>query len=61
MRFPWKLNYDLTKYIIVNKMKGVEKYPLVLMLEPTHLCNLCLLYTSPSPRDSTSSRMPSSA
>jgi hopanoid biosynthesis associated radical SAM protein HpnH len=40
MRFPWKLNYDLTKYIIVNKMKGVEKYPLVLMLEPTHLCNL---------------------
>jgi hopanoid biosynthesis associated radical SAM protein HpnH len=40
MRFPWRLNYDLTKYIIVNKMKGVEKYPLVLMLEPTHLCNL---------------------
>lgn len=40
MRFPWRLNYDLTKYIIVNRMKGVEKYPLVLMLEPTHLCNL---------------------
>jgi hopanoid biosynthesis associated radical SAM protein HpnH len=40
MRFSWRLNYDLTKYIIVNKMKGVEKYPLVLMLEPTHLCNL---------------------
>jgi hopanoid biosynthesis associated radical SAM protein HpnH len=40
MRFPWRLNYDLTKYIIVNKMKGIEKYPLVLMLEPTHLCNL---------------------
>ena len=40
MRFPWKLNYDLTKYIIANRMKGVEKYPLVLMLEPTHLCNL---------------------
>ncbi len=40
MRFPWRLNYDLTKYIIANKMKGVGKYPLVLMLEPTHLCNL---------------------
>jgi len=40
MRFPWRLNYDLTKYIIANRMKGVEKYPLVLMLEPTHLCNL---------------------
>jgi hopanoid biosynthesis associated radical SAM protein HpnH len=34
------LNYDLTRYIIGNKMKGVDKYPLVLMLEPTHLCNL---------------------
>jgi len=40
MRFPWRLNYDLTKYIIVNRMKRIDKYPLVLMLEPTHLCNL---------------------
>ncbi len=40
MRFPWRLNYDLTRYIIANKMRGVDKYPLVLMLEPTHLCNL---------------------
>ena len=33
--------------------------------DKTHLtnamCNLCLLYTSPSPRDRTRSRMPSSA
>jgi len=35
-----RLNYDLTKYIVSNKMKKVDKYPLVLMLEPTHLCNL---------------------
>ena len=27
----------------------------------TQLANLCLLYTSPSPRDATLSRMPSSA
>ncbi len=40
MRFPLKLNYDLTKYIIRNRMGKVEKFPLVLMLEPTHLCNL---------------------
>lgn len=40
MRFPWRLNYDLTKYIAANKLRKVEKYPLVLMLEPTHLCNL---------------------
>ncbi|MBC8019002.1 MAG: adenosyl-hopene transferase HpnH, partial [Verrucomicrobia bacterium] len=40
MRFPFRLNYDLTKYIIGNKLNKVEKYPLVLMLEPTHLCNL---------------------
>jgi hopanoid biosynthesis associated radical SAM protein HpnH len=40
MRFPLKLNTDLTKYIIRNKLRRVAKYPLVLMLEPTHLCNL---------------------
>ncbi|MSM41055.1 MAG: adenosyl-hopene transferase HpnH [Geobacter sp.] len=40
MRFPWRLNYDLTRYIISNNMKKIDKYPLVLMLEPTHLCNL---------------------
>ena len=40
MRFPFRLNYDLTKYIIFNKIRRIEKFPLVLMLEPTHLCNL---------------------
>src|SRR5512147_1043849 len=40
MRFPLKLNIDLTKYILSNKRRKVEKYPFVLMLEPTHLCNL---------------------
>ncbi|MBI1922364.1 MAG: adenosyl-hopene transferase HpnH [Geobacter sp.] len=40
MRFPWRLNYDLTKYIISNNLKKNDKFPLVLMLEPTHLCNL---------------------
>lgn len=40
MRFPLKMNLDLTKYIMRNKFRKVEKFPLVLMLEPTHLCNL---------------------
>src|SRR5512139_44359 len=40
MRFPLKLNIDLTKYILSNRRRKVEKFPLVLMLEPTHLCNL---------------------
>ncbi len=40
MRFPLKLNIDLTRYIIKNKMTKTDKFPLVLMLEPTHLCNL---------------------
>jgi hopanoid biosynthesis associated radical SAM protein HpnH len=40
MRFPLRLNYDLTRYIVGNKLKKIDKFPLVLMLEPTHLCNL---------------------
>lgn len=40
MRFPLRLNYDLAKYIFTNKINKIQKYPLVLMLEPTHLCNL---------------------
>jgi hopanoid biosynthesis associated radical SAM protein HpnH len=40
MRFPWRLSLDLARYITGNKLRGVQKYPLVLMLEPTHLCNL---------------------
>ena len=31
------------------------------MLDAVHRYNICLLYTSPSPRDRTRSRMPSSA
>ena len=28
------------KYIAVKRMRGVEKFPLVMMLEPLHACNL---------------------
>jgi len=40
VRFPWRLNYDLSRYIFGNRLGKIEKYPLVLMLEPTHRCNL---------------------
>jgi hopanoid biosynthesis associated radical SAM protein HpnH len=40
MRFPMTLTRRMTGYILKNKMKGKEKFPLVLMLEPLHACNL---------------------
>jgi hopanoid biosynthesis associated radical SAM protein HpnH len=43
MRFPMQLNVSLTKYIMGMKMRGVKRYPLVLMLEPLHLCNLACM------------------
>jgi len=40
MRFPLRLTYDLSRYIAGNRLRKNDKFPLVLMLEPTHLCNL---------------------
>lgn len=40
MRFPASLSVDLTRYLIKKRLAGEEKFPLVLMLEPTHQCNL---------------------
>ncbi|MCL4492372.1 MAG: adenosyl-hopene transferase HpnH [Nitrospirae bacterium] len=40
MRFPVSLHVSLTKYIIKNALDGIKRFPLVLMLEPTHRCNL---------------------
>ena len=43
---------------VANEIKGIGKRALVI---PTDVTDTCLLYTSPSPRDATLSRMPSSA
>ena len=43
-----------------NRYRRIEIPDEGLTLQPNHLY-LCLLYTSPSPRDRTRSRMPSSA
>ena len=40
MRFPMSLSYDLGRYLFKKRLRGEEKFPLVLMLEPTHQCNL---------------------
>ena len=40
MRFPISLYSSLTRSFIANAIKGRKKSPLVLMLEPTHRCNL---------------------
>jgi len=40
MRFPLKLTANLTKYIVGKRLRGAQKFPLVMMLEPLHACNL---------------------
>ena len=40
MRFPLSLSFDLARYLVKQQIQGLEKFPLVLMLEPTHQCNL---------------------
>jgi hopanoid biosynthesis associated radical SAM protein HpnH len=40
MRFPLKLTANLTRYITGKRIRGEKKFPLVMMLEPLHACNL---------------------
>src|SRR5882672_8617400 len=40
MRFPFTLSAKIARHIIKNQMKRVEKFALVLQLEPLHTCNL---------------------
>jgi hopanoid biosynthesis associated radical SAM protein HpnH len=40
MRFPLSLTRTMTTYLLKKKLAGVKKFPLVLMLEPLHACNL---------------------
>jgi hopanoid biosynthesis associated radical SAM protein HpnH len=40
LRFPLSLSFDLTRYLMKKRLQGGDKFPLVLMLEPTHQCNL---------------------
>lgn len=40
MRFPLGLSLTLALYLARKKWQGVQRFPLVMMLEPTHRCNL---------------------
>ncbi|GMT49138.1 MAG: hopanoid biosynthesis associated radical SAM protein HpnH [bacterium] len=40
MRFPISLTWQLSKYLIKKKLAREKHFPLVLMLEPLHACNL---------------------
>jgi hopanoid biosynthesis associated radical SAM protein HpnH len=40
MRFPLKQTLAVARHIKVNKAKKISRFPLVLMLEPLHACNL---------------------
>lgn len=40
MRFPLSLTRSMTGYMLKKRLAGERRYPLVLMLEPLHACNL---------------------
>jgi len=40
MRFPFSLTRSMTGYLLKKKLSGEKRFPLVLMLEPLHACNL---------------------
>src|SRR5437762_12323679 len=40
VRFPLSLTTNVAGHIFRKKLAGVKKFPLVLMLEPLHACNL---------------------
>jgi hopanoid biosynthesis associated radical SAM protein HpnH len=40
MRFPISLTRSMTAYLLRKKLSGEKIFPLVLMLEPLHACNL---------------------
>ena len=40
LRFPLSLTASLSSYIAGKRLRRVEKFPLVMMLEPLHACNL---------------------
>ena len=40
MRFPLSLTRTMATYLMKKRLSGEQKFPLVLMLEPLHACNL---------------------
>ncbi len=40
LRFPLEMTTSIAGYMIKKKLKRTERFPMVLMLEPLHACNL---------------------
>src|SRR5438094_7102488 len=40
MRFPLSLTTNMAGYMAKKKLAGEKRFPMVLMLEPLHACNL---------------------
>src|SRR5438876_10548567 len=40
MRYPLSLTTSMAGYMVRKKLSGEKRFPLVLMLEPLHACNL---------------------
>ena len=40
MRFPLKMTASIAAYVIKKKLARTKRFPMVLMLEPLHACNL---------------------
>ena len=40
MRFPLEMTSRIAGYVVKKKLTRAEKFPMVLMLEPLHACNL---------------------
>ena len=40
MRFPLSLTTDMAGYMVTKKIRREKRFPLVMMLEPLHACNL---------------------
>jgi len=47
VRFPAHIITDMLRWQLKNRMRGNTRYPLVLMLEPLHTCNLACLGCAP--------------
>ena len=59
-KFPWLILIPKRNKITdISNLKSKDQ--ILLIKEIVYVSKICLLYTSPSPRDRTRSRMPSSA
>jgi hopanoid biosynthesis associated radical SAM protein HpnH len=47
MRMPLHVSLDMIRHQLKNAVKGNERYPFVLMLEPLYTCNLACIGCSP--------------